>query len=194
MIEQKNINIAKINGSISIPEITFLYDILKNKDILDKIKWIIREPYVPIIANVSEMKLDFTLVINIDNSNKIIHIEIDDYHDYEKLTGGHADIRRTINDILKDIYCLFTHTSLIRITNKENAIKILNIYATNKTIFTLYRFYPNYFNKMYTGVSFSQTLTTNQNIEEFPEPIQKEPYDEKKAKARLEELLNSRNQ
>lgn len=205
LIQNKNTDIKKITrGSVSIAEITFLYEILKNEHMLNNIIWITHEQKIPIIAKIDKMRLDFRLVININNSHKIIHLEIDDYDNYEIMTGGHRTIKRTIGDVLKDMYCLFTHTSLIRTTNNENTADILNQYITNNATFPLYRFYANYFNKMYQYNTFTKNNTTNQTIKEKITKInikikkqstnlnttRDEPYDEQKAKARLEEILN----
>ena len=182
-------------------EIKFMYNIYYNDQLLSKIKWFICEHKTPMIANYGHMRIDFLFVFDLNGSARFVHLEIDDYYDYEKLLGGHGTPKRIIRDVLKDVYCWMCCNSLIRITNKEDAIDALNTYITNAKSFPVYRFYKNYFNnkmdvstidtfiqKEQSVAELQKTAMTDKQCEEYF--IKKRERDEQ-AKKRLQLLIAS---
>jgi hypothetical protein len=182
-------------------EIKFMYNMYYNDQLLSKIKWFICEHKTPMIANYGHMRIDFMFVFDANGSDRIVHLEIDDYCDYKKLTGGHGTPKRIIRDVLKDMYCWMSCNSLIRITNKEDAINALNTYIINATCFPVYRFYKNYFNNKIDALTIDTFVQKEQFVTELQKPImtdkQYEEYFIKKkqreehAKKRLQLLIAS---
>lgn len=174
-------------------EIKFLYNLYCNNQILNKLKWFICEYESPMLVTKQNMRFDFTFVFDISEVNRIVHLEIDDYCDYEKLTGGHGTQKRIIRDILKDTYCWAHNNSLIRITNMENPIDALYTFVLNTTSFPMYRFYDNYFNNKNNIDGYNITETSN-NKHKASQPIIKMPMSKEELEQyRKEKALKEAN-
>ena len=123
----------------------FLYNLLKNKNILKKVCQIKCEPNILVMGKAGLLRLDFFMLIDVNNTLVPLFLEFDDYTNSETLSGGHSDPNRKIRDILKDVYCWILRISLIRLKYNENIFDILEKNVLNNTNFPIYKFYDSYF-------------------------------------------------
>jgi hypothetical protein len=129
----------------SVHEISLMYDILYDTKILKSLKFFIHEHNIIFVKRSKHMKIDFMTILEINDKDHLVFIEIDDYNNYEKLTGGHSYSGRKYVDILKDVYCWCFGASMIRMTCNKNPLNILRTLFQTKS-FPTYIFYQNYFN------------------------------------------------
>lgn len=119
-------------------EFKFCFDLMKNDKYLQYVKQIIIHPYV-----FGRLMADCFLLLFVNDHVIKLHVEFDDYTNYDKLTGGHSIKQRKLHDVVKDVYCLLTGCSLIRLKCTENIFDLFDDMIEKKQ-YPYYRFYDGY--------------------------------------------------
>ena len=124
-----------------------LEKIFNNQQTIELIYQIIQEYPLPIIKHNCDQKCDLFIIIKSNKGMIPLFIEIDDYNNYDKLTGNHNIPEVIASDITKDIFCILFNMPLVRITKKQfNITNVIMFIAENFNKKPIYMFYDNYFN------------------------------------------------
>jgi hypothetical protein len=91
-----------------------------------------------------------------------LFIEIDDYNNYNNLTGNHNTPEVIASDITKDTFCILFNIPLARITKKQfNITNVIMFIAENFDKKPIYIFYNNYFNNKKAHIQKPIKKTSN---------------------------------